>query len=186
MSNREKLYAKLKGFPRRAGHDQTLAQIYDILSKFDDMVLYEVNERFLDLYTKKSLPPPIEIDRMCHQVKREQEVRVSAKAFEVRQERKQERERYNDRFALNSLHVHGAEAVAGGWQAPYFAFLARHERQPTPQELTHIIADHNERVDRWMQGGKIGEIALSAQRAKDARLAETINELIQQKETAND
>jgi hypothetical protein len=190
--NIEKIYARLKGFPRPrsaktiTAHQEALAQLYQVLSAFDDMVLHEVNERFLDLYTKKSLPAPVELERLCHQIKREREIRVNATAWQQRQVRKEEQERFNTRYAQQVCHVHGAQAVSEGWQAPYWAFLARNERQPDAKEIQAMRQDHGDRLERWRKGGKIGERAIIAQREKDASLAETINDQItKQKETTS-
>jgi hypothetical protein len=137
--NIEKIYARLKGFPRPrsaktiTAHQEALAQLYQVLSAFDDMVLHEVNERFLDLYTKKSLPAPVELERLCHQIKREREIRVNATAWQQRQVRKEEQERFNTRYAQQVCHVHGAQAVSEGWQAPIGPSLPAMSVSRTPK-----------------------------------------------------
>ncbi len=139
MSNLEKLHHRIKtGFPRCKDNDGRCAEIYQILERFDDMVLHEVNDRFLDLYTKKQFPNPIEIERICHQVKRERELRTNATTFTSKSEKQRQADRFDDLWAIDHLDHFGARAVDEGWHVEYYGYLARNARQPGERDIDEM------------------------------------------------
>lgn len=147
MSNLEKLNHRIRtGFnrPATAKSDEAFAErcaeIYRILQGFDDTVLYHVNERFLDLYTKKQFPPPVDIERICHQVKKELDLKSKAIAFTSKQERQQQQQQYNDHWATYNLNHFGHRALDEGWHVEYYGFLAKHTRQPGDREIEQLRA----------------------------------------------